>query len=328
MTDRSRVHHVAGLVRPENFHGAISRMSQTLRTAFYGPFDRADIGLRVAISMDAGIELVTPLGDAEDNRFNKLLEARGEHWMSVVVAVRDLDDVCKRLGELGHEPLDILRNIPGEFPPGGHPYADCFSRLDEAVFDPAAFGGLAVVVAAIEEREIESVALKESATSWSGTSARIREKKPGVDQGMLDEVAIQQTLNRYTDGACRADLPQVLSVFTPDAIFESPGVRLEGHAAMEAAMAAFVAEFAYFVQLSSPALITIDGDTVAARSVIRECGKFADADEAMETLGTYRDELIRTEEGWKIARRTFQQAGTHSYPLSPTANMPGAGPER
>jgi hypothetical protein len=65
-TDRSRVHHVCGLVRPENFHNVIARMSQTLRTAFYGPFDRADIGLRVAISMDAGIELVTPLTDASD----------------------------------------------------------------------------------------------------------------------------------------------------------------------------------------------------------------------------------------------------------------------
>ena len=156
MPDRSRVHHVVGLVGPENFHTAISRMSQTLRTAFYGPFDRTDVGLRVAISMDAGIELVTPLGDGEDNRFHQLLKARGEHWMSVVIAVRDLDDVCKRLGELGHEPLDILRNLSGEFPPGGHPYADRFSRPDEAVFDPAAFGGLAVVVAAIEERDVDS----------------------------------------------------------------------------------------------------------------------------------------------------------------------------
>ena len=154
-TDRSRVHHVCGLVRRENFHNAISRMSQTLRTAFYGPFDRADVGLRVAISMDAGIELVTPLSDAEDNRFNIALKARGEHWMSVVVAVRDLDDVCNRLGELGHEPLSTLRNIPGEFPPGGHPYADRFSRLDEVIFDSAAFGGLQVVVAAIEGRETE-----------------------------------------------------------------------------------------------------------------------------------------------------------------------------
>jgi hypothetical protein len=151
-TERSRVHHVAGLIRPENFLAIVARMSQVLRTSFYGPFDREDLGLRVAISMDAGIELITPLSAAADDPFNRLLEQRGEHWMSIVVAVRDLEDVCARLGELGYEPQTILRNIPSEFPPGGLPFADEFSRIDEAIFDVEAFGGLMVVPAAIERR--------------------------------------------------------------------------------------------------------------------------------------------------------------------------------
>ena len=153
MNDHSRIHHVVGLVRPDNFHNAISRMSQTLRTAFYGPFDKPDIGLRVAVSMDAGIELVTPLSDSKDNSFSVLLGERGEHWMSIVVAVRDLDDVCNRLGELGHKPQHVLRNLTDKFPMGGLPFADRFSRLDEVIFDPAAFAGLNVVVAAIEEKQ-------------------------------------------------------------------------------------------------------------------------------------------------------------------------------
>ena len=150
--DRSRIHHVVGLVRPDNFNNAIAQLSQALRTAFYGPFDKPDVGLRVAISMDAGIELVTPQGDSEENRFRALLDERGEHWMSIVVGVRDLDDVCSRLGELGHQPLQILRNLTDEFPVGGLPFADRFTRLDEVIFDPAAFAGLNVVVAAIEDR--------------------------------------------------------------------------------------------------------------------------------------------------------------------------------
>jgi ketosteroid isomerase-like protein len=145
---------------------------------------------------------------------------------------------------------------------------------------------------------------------------------------MLDEIAIQQTLNRYTEGASSADLPQVLSTFTPDAVFESSGMRLEGHAAMEAAMAGFVAEFAYFVQLNAPALITVNAHTATARSVIRECGKYADADELLETVGTHCDELVRTAEGWKITRRTFVSQGTHSLPLLSVIRMPGAGPRK
>lgn len=152
-TSRSKVHHVVGLVRPENFQTAISAMSQNLRTAFYGPFDRPDVGIRVAISMDAGIELITPLSDNENDPIFAVLQERGEHWMSVIVAVRDLDDVCNRLSELGHEPVASYLNIPGEFPLGGPPFADQFTRLDEVSYGPEAFGGLSVVVAAIDERE-------------------------------------------------------------------------------------------------------------------------------------------------------------------------------
>jgi hypothetical protein len=59
--------------------------------------------------------------------------------MSVVVAVRDLEDVCNRLGELGHQPHKIPRNIPGELPPGGLPFADRFSRLDDGRMKIATF---------------------------------------------------------------------------------------------------------------------------------------------------------------------------------------------
>jgi hypothetical protein len=143
---------------------------------------------------------------------------------------------------------------------------------------------------------------------------------------MLDEVAIQQTLNRYTQGASGRDWSQVLSTFTPDGVWEAGGMRFEGQAAMGAAMPAFVAEFDYFVQANAPAVITVDGDKATAHSVIRECGKYAGADEILEVLGTYSDELVRTAEGWKFTRRTFATLGAHSLPLLPAVRMPGAGP--
>ena len=151
MTEQSKVHHVVGLVRPENFQNAISRMSQSLRTPFYGPFDRLDAGVRVAISMDAGIELITPLSADAEAPLQRLLSEKGEHWMSIVVAVRDLEDICARLAELGYEPSSCFENIPGSLPPGGPPIADRFSRLDEVCYAPEAFAGLNVVVAAIVE---------------------------------------------------------------------------------------------------------------------------------------------------------------------------------
>jgi ketosteroid isomerase-like protein len=144
---------------------------------------------------------------------------------------------------------------------------------------------------------------------------------------MIDEVAIQQTINTYTVAASRADWPQLLSTFTADGIWEVParGMRLQGQAAIQPAMAGFVAQMAYFVQVNAPAVIKVDGETATARSVIRECGKFADRDEALEVLGIYEDELVRTAQGWKFARRVFRSAGLHTFPLSPKARVAGLG---
>jgi uncharacterized protein (TIGR02246 family) len=138
---------------------------------------------------------------------------------------------------------------------------------------------------------------------------------------MHDEIAIQQLLNRSTDGASRSDMQQVLSTFTPDGVYETSGVCLEGRAAIEAATTAYLAEFAYVVQINAPALIVVDGDKATARSVIRECSKYADADELLELLGVYSDELIRTADGWRLARRTFTSLGSHRLPVLPVPTV-------
>jgi hypothetical protein len=137
---------------------------------------------------------------------------------------------------------------------------------------------------------------------------------------MIDEIAIQQLLNAYSEGASRANWDQVLSTFLPDAIWEIPAMKMhfQGHAAMLPVMSGFVAQMKYFVQLNSPAIITVTGDKATARSTIRECGKFADRDEAMEVLGFYQDELVRTPAGWKFTRRSFHPAGRHNYALLPS----------
>jgi hypothetical protein len=138
---------------------------------------------------------------------------------------------------------------------------------------------------------------------------------------MLDEIAIQQTLNRYSEGASRADWNQVMSTFLPDATWEIPALkaRYQDHSVIQKVMAAFVGQMAYFVQVNAPAIITVDGNKATARSIIRECGKFADRDEALEVMGRYEDELVRTPEGWKFARRVFYAHGKHTFALRPSS---------
>jgi hypothetical protein len=137
---------------------------------------------------------------------------------------------------------------------------------------------------------------------------------------MHDEIAIQQTINRYSDGASRRDWDNVLSTFTPDGTWEIPLFNMvyREHAVIRGAMTGFIAQMAYFVQMNAPAIINVKGDSATARSTIRECGKFADRDEALEILGFYEDELKRTEEGWKFTRRVFHALGQHRFALLET----------
>jgi ketosteroid isomerase-like protein len=136
---------------------------------------------------------------------------------------------------------------------------------------------------------------------------------------MLDEIAIQQTLNRYSEGASRGDWQQLMSTFTPDGIWEIPAMnaRYQDHAMIQQVMSAFVGQMAYFVQINAPAIIIVQGDQATARSIIRECGKFSDRDEALEVFGRYEDELVRTADGWKFSRRVFHPMGRHAFALKP-----------
>jgi ketosteroid isomerase-like protein len=136
---------------------------------------------------------------------------------------------------------------------------------------------------------------------------------------MSDEFFVQQTITRYAEGASRADWEQVLSTYTPDGVWEiaSFGARFEGHDAIQEGLRQFCAPMDYIVQLNGPALMQIEGDTATARSVIRECGKYAGRNEALEVLGFYADKLLRTSAGWKFTHRSFELRGMHSFPLSP-----------
>lgn len=148
-------------------------------------------------------------------------------------------------------------------------------------------------------------------------SARRGSRRPVIQ--MNDELSIQQTINRYSVAASQADWDRVLATFVPDAVWEVPAhkVRFEGPEAIRSGLIRFSSNTDYIVQVNSPAVITVDGDSATAESVIRECGKLTGQDAALEILGLYKDRLVRTPEGWKFAVRLFELRGMHSFPLLP-----------
>ena len=53
--------------------------------------------------------------------------------------------------------------------------------------------------------------------------------------------------------------------------------------------------------------ITVDGDKATARTYIDGLIMFKDNDSGVNAVGFYDDELLRTGDGWRIARRRYTQ---------------------
>jgi ketosteroid isomerase-like protein len=134
-----------------------------------------------------------------------------------------------------------------------------------------------------------------------------------------DASEIQQILNLYSDGASRRDFDQVIATFAADLIWEVADTphRFIGTEAIMGAFRAFTATTSYLVQMNSPAVIMVDGDKAAARSTIREVGRYSDRDELFDCVGTYFDSLVRTAEGWRFTHRRFVTHGISSWPVLP-----------
>ncbi len=136
---------------------------------------------------------------------------------------------------------------------------------------------------------------------------------------MSDEFSIQQTLSTYCLAASSRDWDLILTVFTPDAVWEVPslGAKFHGHQAIREGFIALTSTTQYIVQVNAPALIQVDGDTATARALMRECGRHMDRDEVFEIHGIYTDRLARTAEGWKFTHRKLAVLARHSYPVLP-----------
>ena len=136
---------------------------------------------------------------------------------------------------------------------------------------------------------------------------------------MLDKLEIQETISLYHEAGSTTDWDQMMATFLPDGIWEVPALRIlsQGQAAIREAMTALMEPIEYLVQINAPAIITLDGDSASARSLIRECAKFHGQPGVIDVVGQFKDELRRTPGGWRFAHRTFTIFGTHMSAETP-----------
>lgn len=110
--------------------------------------DAAAMGIAVAMSWDAGIELVAPLPGRE-SFVKSIIETRGEGLIGVVFAVDDVEAAKKAAGELGiriwhsldYSQEEIDRHLQGRF-----------KKYKEYMLDPSGTMGVGAVIGEFEPK--------------------------------------------------------------------------------------------------------------------------------------------------------------------------------
>jgi hypothetical protein len=124
---------------------------------------------------------------------------------------------------------------------------------------------------------------------------------------MLEHMAVQQVITRYCDAVTRRDWAALADVFAPNATWDVIGhvtFHFEGDGLVPG-IRGIVESTGALVQINTPALIEIAGDTATARSTIYELGTNLEKTQRFEEPGLYEDVLKRIDGKWKFVSRRF-----------------------
>jgi hypothetical protein len=143
---KNRVSHVVYCFRPENFDKAAEFLTNVLGAKFEDS-SRPELGLRILISLENGLELISPSPDIGPvgERFTKFLDEHGEGVYNIVYGVADLDETSERAKPYG---VNVThRSSFADLPP----WQGRFDVLDEAHLEP--YHGLKITLGRIEPKQ-------------------------------------------------------------------------------------------------------------------------------------------------------------------------------
>jgi uncharacterized protein (TIGR02246 family) len=122
-----------------------------------------------------------------------------------------------------------------------------------------------------------------------------------------DRLAIRELLERYADAVNRTDHEAWGDTWAEDGAWSLPGITesdIKGREAIVATWREAMKRFPQILFIATPGAIEIDGDRATVRSYTYET--FPMDGKINRNCGRYDDEVVRTADGWKFARRSFQ----------------------
>jgi len=127
-----------------------------------------------------------------------------------------------------------------------------------------------------------------------------------TDRQDRDEIA--DVLVRYATGIDRRDWPLFRTVFTDDCELDYGEVgSWKGVDAITEFMQEAHAMAGHTMHRLTNQVITVDGDTAEARTYVDALIMVGDEGSGVNATGFYDDELVRGDDGWRVARRRFIQ---------------------
>ena len=126
---------------------------------------------------------------------------------------------------------------------------------------------------------------------------------------MSDDAAIRNVVARLAMLSDGGDLEEYVDLFTDDARWEMPGGELEGRdnllaGAIERRAAGTVGPGSNTRHVIATQSVVVDGDEAASDAYWQFWVNTA-SEPSVALFGTYRDRLVRTDGGWKLARRVI-----------------------
>jgi hypothetical protein len=131
-----------------------------------------------------------------------------------------------------------------------------------------------------------------------------------------DITAITQVAIFYSESASRGDVDSAVSVYTQDGErHSSSGQVTVGRTAIGAALRAAMNDFDLIFNVTQTGVVQVDGPTATARFPVTEWAHKPDGT-VVQFLFWWEDSLVRTDEGWRFARRTQIPGARYEYTVT------------
>jgi hypothetical protein len=134
---------------------------------------------------------------------------------------------------------------------------------------------------------------------------------------LMDRIAIEDLIHRYSDAVTRADWEQCEATFIPDALWESPvlGLRYEGARSFCEFLAKTTTSDLLVQTPHSPVIRVLDDTHAQATTTLHEFVRSislsdtplgdAGSEQNFEQWGIYFDDVVKLEGEWRFSHRLF-----------------------